>query len=142
MIEKIVYYTDPILREPCVEIPPKNTYWDLWANLWDTLRYHKGLGLAAPQIGKRWRAFMVDGQLCINPITTSKSNSTAFEEEGCLSIPNTQVIVERSTWIRGEYIGRSGDKITWKLAGLKARVWQHEMDHLDGILITDYQTQK
>jgi len=139
VIKTLVYHTAPELHEPCVDLPPRDAYWTLWADFWDTLRYHKGLGLSAPQIGLRWRAFMVDGLLCVNPITKRKSISTTVEEEGCLSIPGVTVSVERPSWIWGEYTGRNGDRITWKLTGLKARVWQHEMDHLDGILITDYQ---
>lgn len=138
MIKPLVYHPDPTLRQPCTEVPPRDAYWELWQDLWDTCRYHRGLGLSAPQIGKRWRAFMLDGNLCVDPITLRASVSTAFEEEGCLSIPGTTVVVERSTWIRGQYTGRSGDRITWKLSGLKARIWAHELDHLEGRTILDY----
>lgn len=137
MICPLVYHPDPILKEPCTKIPYQDELWDLRRNLWDTIQHHGGYGLAAPQIGKRWRAFIFQGILCVQPIITRLGSSTSIEEEGCLSIPGVLVQVERSDWIKVEYSTLTGEKIKSKLTGFSARVFQHEFDHLDGILIID-----
>jgi peptide deformylase len=106
-----------------------------------------GVGLSAPQIAINSRVFVVLGRIInkeysqdlyfINPkiIKFSKKLSTA--EEGCLSIPNTYGMVKRPSSVVIEYVDETGEKKTMKATSLLARIFQHEIDHLDGILFTD-----
>lgn len=137
MIQPIVLYPDPSLVQRCVEDPPQNELWDLRQDLWDTVCHHGGYGLAAPQIGKRWRAFIFNGNFCVNPIIVKMGGSTSVEEEGCLSLPGIFVIVERPIWIKVRYNSLMEKNIQMKLSGFEARVFQHEFDHLNGVLILD-----
>ena len=101
-----------------------------------------GLGLAAPQIGQSLRMCIVkmNGKLTplINPEITYKSEDLEVAEEGCLSLPNVWLPVARSAEIVVTYLNAKGEAQERKLASLDARVVQHEVDHLDGILIVDY----
>lgn len=137
MIKELVKHPNIDLQTPCVEIPRKEDCWELRNDLWQTLSKHGGFGIAAPQIGVRSRAFICLGTFCVDPKIIRSSSSTSFEEEGCLSVPNTFLIVERSTNIKVTYNTMSGERIESKLTGFPARVFQHELDHLDGILILD-----
>lgn len=107
----------------------------------ETLRkYEKGLGLAAPQIGKNVRIFVINfnGELraFINPIIT-QTKSISFSREGCLSIPNKEYILPRFGEIEVMYQTPLGKTMTQKFIGLAAFVYQHELDHLDGVLMSD-----
>jgi len=137
MIKSLILYPEPLLQTPCTQIPEQNELWNLKQDLWDTLRHHGGYGLAAPQIGIRSRAFIFKGNFCVDPKIIRGGGSTTIEEEGCLSIPGKYFLVERPTWIKVAYNTLSGNKIESKLTGFEARVFQHEYDHLDGILIMD-----
>lgn len=137
MIKDILIYPNPILIQKHIEIPPRDKLGEIKQDLWDTLIYHQGLGLAAPQVGLSYRCFIFKGIFAINPKIISTSSSTSVEEEGCLSIPGRRFIVERSSFIKVEYSTLGKDKIISKLAGEEARVFAHELDHLDGILILD-----
>lgn len=109
---------------------------------------HHGIGLAAPQVGVSKRIIIVwlpknrDDEsypivAMINPIILEKSEETDIDEEGCLSLPGITGKVERSIAIEVEWIDIKGRKMKKKIAGFGARVVQHEVDHLDGILISD-----
>lgn len=73
----------------------------------------------------------------VNPIITKKSEETSVDEEGCLSLPGLRGDVRRPATIEVEWIDIRGKKMRRKLSGLAAKVVQHEVDHLDGILISD-----
>lgn len=137
MIQPIVLYPNPILHHQCFHTPSKEELRSLEQDMRDTIQHYQALGIAAPQLGKLWTVFMIGGTLCINPITIRKSNSSCVEEESCLSIPGIRVAVERSATVTGKYTLVTGEEIEVKLVGLDARVWLHEMDHLDGVLIID-----
>ncbi|MFA6215910.1 MAG: peptide deformylase [Patescibacteria group bacterium] len=100
-----------------------------------------GIGLAAPQVGKNLRIVVIstaDGSLVlINPKILRKSWRTEIQEEGCLSFPEIFGLVKRSLKIKLVALDRTGKKIKFKASGLFARVIQHEVDHLDGILFID-----
>lgn len=109
---------------------------------------HRGIGLAAPQVGVNKRIIVVwlpkkrDDEsfpvvLMINPIILDKSPKTDVDEEGCLSLPGILWDVTRSTSIELEWIDLKGKKMRKNIQGFWARVIQHEIDHLDGILISD-----
>lgn len=104
----------------------------------------EGVGLAAPQIGLSLRICiaLLHGKVgvFINPQIIWRSAEKEIVEEGCLSLPNTWVPVPRSRAITVRFQNRRGKEEERKLENLPARILQHEIDHLDGILITDYQT--
>lgn len=112
-------------------------------NLLDTVESAEGVGLAAPQIDVRQRLLVAkvgDVYLpLINPEIVWKSDQIVMGEEGCLSLPNVWLMVPRATEIVVKFFDRKGKEQERKLADFNARVVQHEVDHLDGILITDYQ---
>lgn len=108
----------------------------------DTVVDAQGLGLAAPQVGisKRFCLAQFGGsmQALINPNILSSSAETDIMEEGCLSLPKIGVNVERPIEITLRYQDEHGTEQERHLRGLDARVVQHELDHLDGVLIVDY----
>jgi peptide deformylase len=107
-----------------------------------TLAEAKGIGLAAPQVGESVRLCLVQigGRIVpiINPDILQRSEETAMAEEGCLSLPNVWVPVERSVSIVVRYQDLTGAWQERRLTDLEARITQHEIDHLHGILIVDY----
>ena len=110
-------------------------------NLQETMLKADGLGLAAPQVDQLIRIIAVNmdesTQIMINPKITKKSWSRNIAEEGCLSIPNIYAKVKRSKKINVEYLDRQGQPQKLKTKNLAARIIQHEIDHLDGILFID-----
>jgi len=108
-----------------------------------SMKDEKGVGLAAPQVGvsKRVIIILFDGKMAIpmiNPEITSHSDKTEYGEEGCLSLPGKWGQVERYREILVQFKDWKGEKRALKLEGFNARIVQHEIDHLDGILFTDY----
>jgi peptide deformylase len=108
----------------------------------DTTVAAEGLGLAAPQVGSSHRLCIakIGGRLVplMNPYITWKSAETDVMEEGCLSLPGINVDVERSSTIVVTYIDMKGKSHERRLQNLEARIVQHEVDHLEGVLIVDY----
>jgi peptide deformylase len=100
-----------------------------------------GAGLAAPQVGRLLRVIAINLNksplIMINPQITKKSWSKNILEEGCLSVPGIYAKVKRHTYITAEYQDIHGQKISAKFSHFPARVIQHEIDHLDGILFID-----
>lgn len=102
---------------------------------------HDGVGLASPQVGiaKRIISTNVHGktEAFINPEIIEKSFRTALSEEGCLSVPGIYGLVKRHKNITVKALNRAGKEVVLKLTDLSAFVFQHEIDHLDGILFID-----
>ena len=100
-----------------------------------------GVGLAAPQIGISSKIIVVQGPKkvlgFINPKIIHKSKDKNIEEEGCLSIPGIFVPIKRHTAIQVECLTPEGTKVRMKAKGLASRIFQHEIDHIEGTLITD-----
>jgi len=113
----------------------------LISDMADTMTAAEGVGLAAPQVGVAKRIFVADTEAgpiaLINPKFTKISRRTDKYEEGCLSIPGKFGIVRRSREVTVEALTADGEKITFTAKGFFARVMQHELDHLDGILYID-----
>ncbi len=143
----IITHPNPILRKKSAEIkkitPEINR---LILDMEKTMLEKDGIGLAAPQIGKNIKIVIVntkDGPIhMINPKITRKSWRKEEGEEGCLSIPGIFGKVKRHKKMRAIYYDKNNNKIKLKAEGLLARVIQHEIDHLNGILFTDYIPQK
>ncbi len=135
----------PILRKKTMTVPKvTKDVLVLIRNMNDTTQAADGLGLAAPQVGVGQRICLarLHGRLTplINPVITWKSATLETGEEGCLSLPGIYVPVTRSRSIVVRYLDGKGKEQERKLEGMDARVVQHEVDHLDGILIVDYVT--
>jgi peptide deformylase len=141
---KIVYYPDPRLKkisQPVTVFDQKLI--DLTQQMFALMREAKGVGLAAPQIGQNIRLFVMnhDGdpahdRVYINP-QLSDAEGDAEDEEGCLSLPKINVDVLRSDTIKVTAQDVHGQPFEQTETGYLARIWQHEIDHLNGILLTD-----
>ena len=116
-------------------------------DLFDTMYASKGIGLAAVQIGILKRILVIDVSTkdekreplsFINPVIKKVSNETSIYEEGCLSIPDTFIEIERPKICEVEYIDINGEKKNLKCDGLLSTCLQHEINHLDGKLIIDH----
>ena len=106
-----------------------------------TMREHDGVGLAANQVGRLKRILVAaleeEEFVLVNPVVEETAGTTEKDLEGCLSIPGIQVEVERPTAITVSSQDVSGDPLKIEASGLLARILQHEIDHLDGVLILD-----
>lgn len=140
----VVLVPDDVLRSKAKPISKINDgVKRLLDNMRDTLYAFDGVGLAAPQIGVSKRIVVVDvGDNLIemiNPeIIRSEGEQTA--REGCLSIPEVVGMVKRAQKVEVRYLNRDGEEITMQAEDILARAFQHEIDHLDGILFTDKAT--
>lgn len=162
MILPIVAYGDPVLKKKAENIdkdyPELQT---LIADMFDTMYNALGVGIAAPQIGRSIRMFVVDGspfaeteegekldpkaigmedfkQVFINPVILEETGDEWSFNEGCLSIPNIREEVYRKEKIRISYYDENWEFHEDTFDGYKARVIQHEYDHVEGILFTDH----
>jgi peptide deformylase len=163
MILPIVAYGDPILKKECEEIDEH--YRDLKqliSDMFETMYKAKGVGLAAPQIGKNIRLFIVDGspfaedeaedgeedpraegiadfkKVFINPIIEEEEGKEWPFQEGCLSIPAIRENVSRKPNITVSYYDENWNLKEESYSGYAARIFQHEYDHIEGVLFTDY----
>lgn len=139
---KIRTYGDPCLRKKSKavkDVGPSERF--LINAMFETMHAHKGIGLAAPQIGLNEQIIVADigdGPFAIiNPQITKKSGSNVMEE-GCLSIPEVLIKVKRAQSIEVIYTDENNRKMELKCNGLLAKVIQHETDHLNGKLIVDH----
>ena len=154
MILPIVAVGSPILRKKCVEISPDYPELEmLLENIWETMYEAHGVGLAAPQINKAIRLFLIDTtpflddeketeevivkQVFINARILEETGEEWDFNEGCLSIPDVREDISRKPRITIEYFDENFEKHTDTYDGLTARVIQHEYDHINGILFTD-----
>ena len=135
-------YGDPILRQvaaPVREITPEIK--QIIADMTETMWHQVGIGLAAPQVGLPHRILVMDdgkggAEALLNPVIETRTG-TVREEEGCLSLPGIFAEVERAKSIKVSAIDIDGQPMSLEVGGLKSRVVQHELDHLDGILFID-----
>ena len=154
MVYPIVVYGDPILRKRAKDLAKgSGELPGLIQDMFDTMYAAHGIGLAAPQIGKGIRLFVVDGtsldeeeeedmsgfkKVFINPVIIDEEGNPWAFEEGCLSIPNIRENVSRPEKVKIRYFDENWNKKEEAYAGIKARIIQHEYDHLDGKLFIDY----
>lgn len=135
-------YGDPVLRQvaaPVREITPEIRR--IIADMTETMWHQVGIGLAAPQVGLPYRILVMDdskggAQTLLNPVIESRTGAVR-EEEGCLSLPGIFAEVERAKSITVSAMDVDGRPIAFEASGLKSRVVQHELDHLDGVLFID-----
>jgi len=152
MIYPIVIYGHPVLRKVAEEIDKDYPGLDQFINdMFETMYFSEGIGLAAPQLGKSIRIFVIDGKpvaedepeladfkkAFINAHITERSGELLPMTEGCLSIPNLREEVNRESHVRIKYYDENWEYHDEVYDGYKARIIQHEYDHLDGTLFTD-----
>lgn len=142
MIFTIIKEPNPILRKKSKKVAEiTKEIKQLILDMEQTMIESKGIGLAAPQVGKNIRVIVVntkDGAIAlINPKITWKSLRKETDEEGCLSCPDVFIKIKRPKSIKVKAQNKDGKQTSFKAQGLLARVIQHEIDHLDGILILD-----
>jgi peptide deformylase len=100
---------------------------------------HNGLGLSANQVGISFRMFVIgDGIVCFNPRITATHGESVRKAEGCLSFPGLYLNVPRYECIDVRYIDENANLVTTRFEGLTAHVYQHELDHLNGVVYTQY----
>ena len=152
MILQVVAYGDPVLKRVADDIDKDYPEFEkLLEDMWETMYNAEGVGLAAPQIGKSIRLFLVDAtpfseeepeladfkKVFINAeILEEEGDEWAFSE-GCLSIPEIREDVNRQETIRIRYQDENFNEFEEEFSGLAARVIQHEYDHIEGVLFTD-----
>ena len=141
----VVIDPDPILRKRSEAVDVKRIkapeFQELISDMALTMQEKDGVGLAAPQIGKNIRMIIVEsknGPMCIiNPILSKNSIMKEWGQEGCLSVPNKFGEVKRHKKTTCTYVDQEKNTHTIVAHGLLARIFQHEIDHLDGILFID-----
>jgi len=147
MIRKILTFPDPELKKKSVPVTIINDKTrELLQDMAETMYAAPGVGLAAPQIGVHQRIMVIDVSakddmpeliVAINPVIVY-ADGESYEEEGCLSVPKYAANVRRHARVVVKAINLDGEEITYKAEGLLAIAFQHEIDHLDGILFIDH----
>jgi peptide deformylase len=137
-ILSLVDKDDPLLKEqlPRFEFTEDVDPQQIALDLSETMVHHKGLGIAANQVGLRHRVFAMNGEtifVCFNPRVVAFSDEMVYINEGCLSYPGMVVKIKRPRQVRARFTSPSGETHTMQFDGLTARVFQHELDHLNGI---------
>jgi peptide deformylase len=151
MIYPVSVFGDPILRKKAE--PVTSDFQDLKGfieNMFDTMYNSDGVGLAAPQVGKAIRIFVIDSDIddedelpgikkaFINPEIIEKSGDEWVMNEGCLSLPEIREDVLRPETVKIKYVDEEFNEHIETYSGFTSRVIQHEYDHLEGVMFVDY----
>jgi peptide deformylase len=149
MIMPIVIYGSPVLRKKTFDIDAEDDFTEMASSMRETLKQAYGIGLAAPQVGILKSMFVIDtssfeNENCnsvekaiINPEILNYSEKSTYYNEGCLSIPGIFEDVNRPEEVEVRYRDLNFDWQEEILTGIVARIFQHEYDHLEGILFID-----
>ena len=154
MILHVANLGNPVLRKKADPVPTgrlaEATFQSFLDDLQESMRFHDGVGLAAPQVFSSIRAVAVwvppdmdeegpglEAAVYVNPSVQPIGEDMEFGWEGCLSLKDLRGIVPRHRRIRMTALNRKGQPVELALGGFCARVFQHEIDHLDGIVFTD-----
>lgn len=145
-VRPVRIYGDPVLRQKALPVETfDETLQSLVADMRETMHAYRGIGLAANQVGVLQRVLVIDVPLegdrradlaLINPVLSDRSGSEV-DEEGCLSIPSVYDDVRRAQRLHVEAQDVEGKPLAFDAEGYMARVLQHEVDHLDGVLFVD-----
>jgi len=152
MIYPVTVYGDPLLRKKANNIENNDETKEIIQNMWETMYHSDGVGLAAPQVGKSIRIFIVDAtsgadeepelkdfkKVFINPEIIEISGEEWLMNEGCLSLPEIREDVSRPDRVRIKYLDENFDEREEEFTGYAGRIIQHEYDHLEGTLFIDY----
>jgi peptide deformylase len=144
----IVIWPDPRLAETCVQVDEVTPDIEqLAADMLETMYAAPGRGLAGPQVGAMQRIFVMDvgwkeGKsdpiVCLNPMLQEVSEERATGSEGCLSIPGVSADISRPAQVQMVWTGLNGGRYVQSFEGFAAACVQHEIDHLDGVVIFDH----
>ena len=152
MIYPVTVYGDPLLRKKAKEIDKDyEGLAEIIENMWETMYSSDGVGLAAPQVGKSIRIFIVDAtsgadeepelvdfkKVFINPEILKTSDDTCIMNEGCLSLPEIHEDITRPEGVKIKYFDENFVEHIDEFKGYAGRIVQHEYDHLEGILFID-----
>ena len=152
MILPIYAYGQPVLKKVAEDIDKEYPFLEeLIANMWETMYNAKGIGIAAPQIGRSIRLFVVDStqmeeedqpfkgikKVFINAEKVEETGPVSEYEEGCLSIPDVRGDVNRPYQLTIRYLDENFEEHIETFVDLNARVVQHEYDHIEGVLFTE-----
>lgn len=140
--ERVVKYGNPILRQVAKPIAVVDAFVTaLVAEMEQIMRDAHGVGLAAPQVGQSIRLLVYDAgeglKVLINPVISKRKGEQFEPEEGCLSIPGLRGVVRRANEIVVKAQDHEGKPLRLRATEFEARVIQHEVDHLDGVLFID-----
>lgn len=135
-------FGDPVLRERAREVEQvTDLHRKLARDMLETMRQAPGVGLAGNQVGVLHRIFVWEVEdahgAFINPVITERADETYVDDEGCLSMPGLIYPVERSLTVTVAAIDETGEAVSMEAEGFLARIFQHEIDHLDGVLFFD-----
>jgi len=141
LVMQLVDRNDPILTKKCDEFDFINPPFDPVEFSIELIKFmydRNGVGLAANQVGIPYRVFALRGSpenfVCFNPKIVGVSEADVILEEGCLTFPGLYVKIKRAQHLRVRFTTPNGDTLTKQFTGMTARIFQHEMDHLDGII--------
>ena len=153
MVYPIIMYGNPVLRKKAKDIKEGSDILELIQDMFETMNAAHGIGLAAPQIGKSVRLFVVDGtsvedepeladfkKTFVNAEIIDQEGEEWPFEEGCLSIPTIREEIFRKQTLRIRYFDENWNQHEEEYRGMKARIIQHEYDHIEGKLFIDYLT--
>lgn len=139
----ILKYPDPFLRLTATKLPTQDELPGVVSEMTSVMLSHNGIGLAATQVGLDLRLFILKMPdkdkvwVCVDPKIVRADTRTRVIEEGCLSMPGLLADVERPSRIQVEFTDETGKMVKYGLAGLMACAFQHELDHLNGVLFID-----
>ena len=142
---KVINYPDPRLRKISARVEQfDDRLKALVVRMFELMREHKGVGLAAPQVGENIQLFIInptgetgDDRVYVNPQLSEPDGGEEESEEGCLSLPDLRADIWRIKKLRIDAQDIDGKPFHDTACGFIARIWQHEFDHLNGTLITD-----
>lgn len=148
---RLRYHPDPSLRVKCTECEwPIEERRRIGKEMIDIMFDHNGMGLAAPQVGLNQRLFVMrdpheparrsHGMIFSNPEIVEHGHDKPNDFEGCLSLLSVKTKIKRWHWVEFGFddLEEPGERLVWRFEGVNARCVQHEIDHLDGILIFDH----
>jgi peptide deformylase len=153
MVYPVAVYGHPVLRKVAKNITPDHEgLSEIIENMWETMYRSDGIGLAAPQVNKSIRLFVIDAtpleedfpelkdfkKVFINARIVERTGEQVMHDEGCLSLPTIREEVKRPEQITIEYLNEDFEPVTETYTGFAARVVQHEYDHIEGILFIDH----
>jgi peptide deformylase len=141
-LAQIRQYGDPVLRMRADDVEAfDEELARITGRMVELMHDADGVGLAATQIGivRRFFVATLDGEdrVLVNPVVTSVGDETELDEEGCLSLGSIRVPIERAVRVQVDARDAAGEPVSLSLEGIDARVVQHELDHLDGVLLLD-----
>ncbi len=132
---RVIHFPHPVLMAQCGEVTRVDAQLRDWISQMQALvAQNEGLGLAANQVGLPYRIFVTQDEVYINPVVKNMTGGWTEHPEGCLSLPGVYINVKRHKKVKLQAYNLQGEEINVTVSGMKARVVQHEVDHLNGLM--------